>query len=142
MKNRLSITLFWLPIFLLLACVSVGAQPGLDAVRFPFDDALHVLQGAVMTGDVSPELTGPEFVTRGLAGHPQELRNLDGYYLTGYVANVRGHNRAVLLLCNRQDGIALLEGVLCRSRTRIITPSAVSSHQCVYSLDVRRECAP
>lgn len=143
MKLKSAFLLVWLLLAGLMACTCAQnvSQRDMNAVRFPYENALTVLQGGVMAGDIPPDLQGPDFVQKGLAKTPHLLQALAGYYATGETQWAGARQVAVLLLCDKEGGHALLEGVLCR-RDPVVVENWKESpgRPCAFSLDVQAAC--
>jgi hypothetical protein len=141
MKLKSVIFLGSLLLFSQLSCAQVVSQKDMNAIRFPYENALTILQGGVQAGVLPAGLEGPEFVAQGLAGNAFLLKEFKDYYVTGTVKIVGTKKTAVLLLCDKKDGVALLEGVLCKKEPTIAERwKASSGHPCVFDLDVQAAC--
>lgn len=139
MKTK--ILLFVLLLFAQSACAQTITQQDMDGVRFSYEQALKVIQGEVMAGNVSPELTGTDFVDTALANHPAERKHLGGYRVKAEVVPAAQEGRVVLLLCDKRGEAALLEGVLCKGRTIVLEPwKQTLPVPCVFKMNVRETC--
>ncbi len=89
----------------------------------------------------SGPMSGPEFVERGLASHAYLLQGLADYYVTAEVQQGGGKKRVILLLCDKQDGYALLEGVLCKN-DKVIEErwQETPKHPCDFSIRASELC--
>lgn len=141
MRVKYIIFVIVLLLFGQLSCLKTVTQEDISGIRNQYENALGVVQGSVMVGDVSSDMSGEEIVRQGLAGSAYLLKEMSDYYLTAKIQEGGGKLRAVLLLCTKKNGYALLEGVLCKN-TKFIEErwQETPKHPCDFSIQASERC--
>lgn len=143
MKQIRITALFLCFILLQVNCVSAQhmSQKEYNTISINYQAALTILQGAVASDLISGHEKGYGFVYAGLADKQYLLDSFKNYNLSGYSENIGNKSYAVLLLCDKNDKYALLEGVFCGKKPFIENVwKDEPERQCNHTLDIAKVC--